>query len=201
MTPGDPSRRRELGDGSFGALDLGPNDDFTATITRSAPTALRRSARLQDPVRVALENHTVLEAPRLALGAVDDHRRRQDRRDVLGHGSPLRTGGKPAPPRPRSPDASISSIVARLPVAAAASSPPPPPVGRRRRASAPARVEHSRRRVAWRRSTFSSGRPGRRRSSAPGRSPGPARCTEPRRRRRPRPQPATASRPAGRRPS
>ena len=102
------------------------NDSFTATMTWSAPTA-PAAIRAPSMIRYGLRTIRVrsLKLPgspsapltttvpaRSALAA------------TVRHFVPV---GNPAPPRPRSPDASSSSIVAVGPRARAASSPAPPP--------------------------------------------------------------------------
>ena len=107
------------------------NVDFTATMTRSAPTV---SAAISAPSRTRYglrdKSSRSLKLPGSPLGPVDDHRGSQRRRGVPGDGAPLRASREPGSAAPPSPDASSSSIVAAGPSLLAAARPSPPPISR-----------------------------------------------------------------------
>jgi len=67
----------------------------------------RDKRAFDEAVRVALEIKAVLEGARLAFVDVD---RAQTRRRLRGNGLPFAPRGKPAPPRPRRPEFSITAI-------------------------------------------------------------------------------------------
>ena len=127
-SPG-PSRRPASA--AIGCLDAALARRWTRTSGRRRCPVRADGVRgdqraFEHAVRVAPQEGAVLERARLALGAVDHDGGRlvPPSPATVRHLVPV---GKPAPPRPRSPDASTVSMTASGSTCRAASRPRPPP--------------------------------------------------------------------------